>query len=320
MWRPDRSVVGPERARVRDIEPLNRVFSDAFTDRYRRDGLTAVRVPFLNPAIWQFAITDAGEGAMLWRDARGDIIAFNIVHRSGGEGWMGPLAVRIDRQGSGLGRQIVQAGIAWLESQGATTIGLETMPRTIDNIGFYCALGFVPSPLTITLQRDAPRRAALPAGRLGALAPAELRHAVDQCRRLSDRVSPGVDFSRELELTLELRLGDATVLHDADGALRGFALWHTAPLAKGRSVEELRVLKLVAPDTATALALIAAMEHEAAVQGLAHLSLRCQTCYGELFSALVIDGFRVQWTDLRLTLAGKPEHKSHGILLSNWEI
>jgi len=320
MWRPDRSVVGPERARVRDIEPLNRVFSDAFTDRYRKDGLTAVRVPFLNPAIWQFAITDAGEGAMLWRDARGEIIAFNIVHRSGGEGWMGPLAVRIDRQGSGLGRQIVLAGIAWLESQGATTIGLETMPRTIDNIGFYSALGFVPSPLTITLQRDAPRRAPLPAERLSALAPAELRHAVNQCRTLSDRVSPGVDFSRELELTLELHLGDVTMLHAADGALRGFALWHTAPLAKGRSVEELRVLKLVAPDTAAALALIAAVEHEAAVQGLAHLSLRCQTRYGELYAALIADGFRVQWTDLRLTLVGKPEHESRGILLSNWEI
>ena len=64
-----------------------------------------------------------------------------MVHRSGTEGWMGPLAVRPDRQGEGLGRQIVQAGIEWLRGQGATTIGLETMPRTVDNIGFYSRLG-----------------------------------------------------------------------------------------------------------------------------------------------------------------------------------
>lgn len=320
MWRPDRSVVGPERVKARDIEPLNRVFSDAFTDRYRKDGLAGIRVPFLNPAIWQFAIADAGEGAMLWRDGRGELIAFNIVHRSGSEGWMGPLAVRIDRQGTGLGRQIVLEGIAWLESQGATTIGIETMPRTIDNIGFYSALGFLPSPLTITLQREAPRRAEHPATRLSTLPPSEVRKVVDECRRLACTVSAGVDFSRELELTLELRLGDASLVRDAGGALRGFALWHTAPLAKGRSEEELRILKLVALDVATATAVVAAVEHEAAVLGLMRVALRCQTRHGDLYAALVADGFRVQWTDLRLTLAGKPEREPHGILLSNWEI
>ena len=48
MWRPDRSLRGPDRPTLRDIEPLNRVFADAFTDRYSRDGLVGVRVPHLN--------------------------------------------------------------------------------------------------------------------------------------------------------------------------------------------------------------------------------------------------------------------------------
>lgn len=320
MWRPDRTVVGPERVQPRDIDPLNRIFSDAFTERYRKDGLSGVRVPYLNPAIWQFAIADAGEGAMLWRDRRGDLIAFNFVHQSGGEGWMGPLAVRTDRQGTGLGRQIVLAGVAFLDDHGATTIGLETMPRTIDNIGFYSRLGFVPSPLTITLQRDDPRRAQPAAERLAALAPEAARRAIGECRTLTARVAPGVDFSRELELTLELRIGDTTLVRGESGAVRGFALWHTAPLAQGRSAEELRILKLVAPDTATALDVIAAVEHEAAAQALLHIAIRCQTRHGELYSALVDDGFRVQWTDLRLTLSGKPEREPAGVLLSNWEI
>src|ERR1700709_1135766 len=135
MWRSDPAVIGPVRATIADIDPLNRVFSDAFTERYRRDGLSGVRVPFLNPAVWQFAIDDAGEGAMLWRDGRGEIVAFNMVHRSGSEGWMGPLAVRTDRQGQGHGQRIVRAGAEWLAAEGARTIGLETMPRTIENIG-----------------------------------------------------------------------------------------------------------------------------------------------------------------------------------------
>ena len=87
---------GPIVVRIEDIAALNGVFSDAFTERYRRDGMVGVRVPKLNPAVWRYAIEDAADGAMLWRDDRGEIVAFNMVHRSGVEGWMGPLAVRTE--------------------------------------------------------------------------------------------------------------------------------------------------------------------------------------------------------------------------------
>ena len=42
-WRPTHSVDGPFRARLDDISDLNQVFSDAFTERYRRDGMVGVR-------------------------------------------------------------------------------------------------------------------------------------------------------------------------------------------------------------------------------------------------------------------------------------
>src|SRR2546428_2374007 len=113
-WLPERQVYGPERAGERDIDGLNRVFAEAFTDRYRRDGLVGVRVPQLNPDVWRYALLDAGEGAMLWRDETDQVAAFNIAHRSGLEGWMGPLAVRPDRQGGGVGKTIVRAAADWL--------------------------------------------------------------------------------------------------------------------------------------------------------------------------------------------------------------
>src|SRR5438093_972684 len=61
-WLPERQVYGPEPAGERDTEGLNRVFADAFTDRYRRDGLVGVRVPHLNPQVWRYALLDAGPG------------------------------------------------------------------------------------------------------------------------------------------------------------------------------------------------------------------------------------------------------------------
>jgi GNAT superfamily N-acetyltransferase len=137
MWRPDRSLHGPDPPTLRDIEPLNRVFAEAFTDRYSPGGIVGVRVPHLNTLVWRYALEDAGQGAMVWRDADWQMVAFNIVHQSDVESWMGPLAVRPDHQGGGLGSTMVRLGIDWLKGQGARTIVLETMPRTVENIGFY---------------------------------------------------------------------------------------------------------------------------------------------------------------------------------------
>src|SRR5947207_18385 len=110
-WRGAPIVARPMPAVEADIPELNQVFSDAFTERYRRDGMVGVRVPFLNPPIWRYALADADRGAMIWRDERGRIAAFNIVHQSGREGWMGPLAVRTEQQGAGVGKDIVGRGV-----------------------------------------------------------------------------------------------------------------------------------------------------------------------------------------------------------------
>src|SRR3989442_13454926 len=150
-WLPGGGVPGRGPGGKRDTGGLNRVFADAFTDRYRRDGLVGVRVPHLNPQVWRYALLDAGPGAMLWRDEGGHVVAFNIAHRSGAEGWMGPLAVRPDRQGAGVGKTIVRTALDWLLEQNVATLGLETMPRTVENIGFYARLGVFPGHLTVTL-------------------------------------------------------------------------------------------------------------------------------------------------------------------------
>src|SRR5256885_2145296 len=153
-WLLERRVYGREPAGERDTEGLNRVFADASPARSRRDGLVGVRVPHLNPQVWRYALLDAGPGAMLWRDEAGYVVGFNIAHRSGAEGWMGPLAVRPDRQGAGVGKTIVRTVLDWLLEQDVATLGLETMPRTVENIGFYARLGFFPGHLTVTLTND----------------------------------------------------------------------------------------------------------------------------------------------------------------------
>lgn len=320
MWRPDRSVRGPDRPTVRDIEPLNRVFAEAFTDRYSRDGLVGVRVPQLNPLVWRYAIEDAGDGAMVWRDGEGHLVGFNMVHRSGSEGWMGPLAVRPDRQSQGLGSAMVRTGIEWLRAQGATTIGLETMPRTVDNIGFYSRLGLVPSHLTVTMVHDVPRRPVIGGGERLSAAGAGVDRRLDECRRLTAALAPGVDFTRELVLTRELAIGDTTLVRDG-AALIGFALWHSTPLAAGRPKEELRVLKLVARDPAAFDRVLDALPAAAFAERVGRIAIRCQTEFVAAYQRLVERGYRVHWTDLRMLLPGcASPGGGQAIVMSNWEI
>jgi predicted N-acetyltransferase YhbS len=317
MTPPD-DAPGPVRATAPEIDRINRVFSEAFTERYQRDGMTGVQVPRLNPAIWKFALAHAAEDALLWRDAAGEVMAFNIVHRSGTEGWMGPLAVRPDRQGTGLGGVIVREGIRRLEAAGARVIGLETMPRTVDNIGFYSRLGFRPGHLTVSVSRDLSG----PGEGKGVRASgAKEPDPIGACRALTEALAPGVNFSREIALTLEHGLGDATLVYD-DGALAGFALWHVAPLAEGRSSDEARVLKLVARDRDVFGRLVDAVESDVWLERARRVSIRCQTAYRDAYGMLLDAGYGVHWTDLRMTLDGRAEvpARNGGVVFSNWEI
>lgn len=318
-WRGTRTVRGPFVATVADIHALNEVFTEAFTDRYRRDGLTGVRVPPLNPAIWRYAIEDAGDGALCWRDDRDRIVAFNMVHHSGVEGWMGPLCVRTEHQGTGLGKTIVEAGRRWLEQLEVKVIGLETMPRTMDNIGFYSGLGFVPGPLTITLMLDVRSEACTPV-LLSHLPARERARALEGCRQLTERVLPGYNFSRELELTETLALGDTLLLGPTD-APTGFALCHSAPLVEDRVRDELRVLKLVLADRNELATVVRHTCAHSRSIGARRVTFRVQGAYTDVYRELVQMGARVRWTDLRMSVHGWNERMpTKGVVLSNWEI
>lgn len=310
----------PERVSIREISALNAVFSEAFTERYRKDGMVGVRVPHLNPAVWKFAITDAEDGAMIWRNARDGIAAFNMVHRSGVEGWMGPLAVHPDYQGQGIGKMIVTTGVDWLKKQGATVIGLETMPRTMDNVGFYSSLGFTPGHLTVTVTLDA-ARSGIQSTLMSTLDPHERELALRQCRQMLQELMPGYDYTREIVLTAHHELGD-TVLVRKGSDVVSFAICHSVPLVEGRATEEMRVLKMVARSEADFDHLVTQLCAHARGNGGRRVAIRVQGQYSDVYRRLMARGARVRWTDLRMSVHELAESRpaGGGIVLSNWEI
>jgi hypothetical protein len=241
------------------------------------------------------------------------------VHRSGVEGWMGPIAVRSDHQGVGAGKEIVRKGVEWLKVHGATVIGLETMPRTLDNIGFYSTMGFVPQRLTLTTTIDA-TYADRPAPLFGRLSTRDKDDVLGECRALVASMQPGYDHSREIILTDELALGDTLLLRKRD-ELVGFALCHTAPLVEGRPREDLRVLKLGLADLSYLDEMMRMLSDLARRSGTRRVSVRIQGEYETAYNRLIGMRARVRWSDLRMTYAGSPETKAErGLVLSNWAI
>jgi len=319
-WRHAWISEGPERVTPREIPQLNAVFSESFTERYRKDGMVGVRVPHLNPAVWKFAIADAEDGAMIWRTARDSIAAFNMVHQSGVEGWMGPLAVHPDYQGQGIGKAIVTAGVDWLKQRGATVIGLETMPRTMDNVGFYSSLGFTPGHLTLTVTLEA-ARAGIQSTSLAALNPHERELALRQCRQLLIELAPGYDYTREIVLTAQHELGDTIMMRNGS-EVRSFAVCHSAPLVEGRATDEMRVLKVVARTEADFDTLVTQLCAHGRMRSARRVALRVQGQYSHVYRRLMSRGARVRWTDLRMSVHGFAESTpvAGGIVLSNWEI
>jgi len=257
---------------------------------------------------------------MIWRNARDGIAAFNMVHRSGVEGWMGPLAVHPDYQGQGIGKMIVSSGVEWLKKNGARVIGLETMPRTMDNVGFYSTLGFVPGHLTVTVTLEA-ARAGGQSTAMSSLNPHERELAIRQCRTLIDQLAPGYDYTREIVLTAHHQLGDTLFVRKGFD-VSSFAVYHSAPLVEGRATEEMRVLKMAAKTEADFDHLVTQLCAHARVKASRRVAIRVQGQYSDVYRRLIGRGARVRWTDLRMSIHDYAESRpaNGGIVLSNWEI
>jgi hypothetical protein len=190
-------------------------------------------------------------------------------------------------------------------------------------------VGFVPGHLTVTMTRELAvrRRGGSSPSLLSRLEPGGRATTVAAIRRLSDSLARGYDFTREIELTAELGLGDTVIVSGVQGRQGGrtevaaMALWHSASLAADRTSDELRVLKLAARTAEAFDAAITAIEASAAHSGLRRVAIRCQSRFEHAFRALIARGYQVRWTDLRMHLDGYAEPSvTDGVLFSNWEI
>jgi len=83
------------------------------------------------------------------------VVGYNFIHIWGSFAWFGPLGVAPEYQSKGIGKALISHTIRVLkEEYKVSTIGLNTMPESPYNVGFYMGLGFTPLKLTLTLKKQ----------------------------------------------------------------------------------------------------------------------------------------------------------------------
>lgn len=314
--------------RIRGIEPgdhpeINRIFSEAFTDSYHRDGILGLRIPPLEPRFLALEREVAGDGAFA-AESRGKVTGFVLARAHGSEGWIGPLAVDPASQGKGLGKALVRRAIEHLESRGCTAIGLETMPRTYRNLGLYLKLGFRPGHLVLTCQVEIPVQIPKVRGHRHAVLLSHL-HASERASIRGplaahwSAIAPAIDYEEEIAATLRHEFGDVLVLCEGD-RVQGFLHFHHARYFVTDGPGVIRVARLGARREGNAFPiLMAALADHAVDRSMNELYVRCQSSDWEVTRQLLAWGFRVSHSDLRMHLDGYAETTSPDYIhLSRW--
>jgi GNAT superfamily N-acetyltransferase len=230
----------------------------------------------------------------------------------GGVAWLGPLVVQPEFSGRDIEAQLLQAVLAYWEPMGLSMQGVETRPANPSDIEFYAAFGFRPQFLTATLIGDVdpagprePIRQRSPSFeliRLSQLSDALEETMLANCRRISERHYPGLDYGKELQSVKELNLGD-TLLLAVGERLYGFAICHVAAGSEADAESCYVKALLIDPaidDQETLLALIEACEGYARMHQLKTLRLGVNLACWEGYQAVAARGYQLRQLRLRM--------------------
>jgi ribosomal protein S18 acetylase RimI-like enzyme len=100
-------------------------------------------------ADFRFAKAGACSDVLVGEDESGGVCASVMVGHDGHRGWLYYVAADPRSRGVGLGRQIVEAGEAWLRQRGVVKVQLLVRETNTKVISFYEHLGFEIAPRTI---------------------------------------------------------------------------------------------------------------------------------------------------------------------------
>ena len=228
----------------------------------------------------------------------GELVGSNFATRWGSVGFFGPITMRPERQGLGIGKALVEAVSNQFEDWGVSHAGLCTFPQSPLHVALYGKFGFRARFLTAIMA--VPARPAGDAGawsRYGGL-PQGDRGAVEAaCRELTVTLYDGLDLSAEIRTVAARGLGDTLLLWEGASRLAGFAVCHWGPASEagqGCCFVKFGAVRPGAGDAARFAALLEGCGSLAAAAGMPTLLAGVNLAREEAYLQMVARGFRAE--------------------------
>ncbi len=286
-----------------DLTRVNEICALAFYGYYGKISLRTIENLESSLALYP-------RGCFVAQD-EGGIAGFIFSRKLGSLGSIGVFGVDPCRHGRDIGRPLLEAAYSALENDGCTMIGLETMPDSLYNVGFYLKYGFDMQHPALVLEKEvkdvetsAGYDFAESSGPGGIL-------------RIGASVVEGLDYSVEAANAEKFGWGKTFFFKGLTG--EGFVILRHVSIIEDQIAKSLfvRALVLTREDRNDLLRAAACIERYSQSLGLGNVTISASALNANAVRWLIEAGYRVVKTSMRMMRKGSYK-LSGGIELSRW--
>jgi ribosomal protein S18 acetylase RimI-like enzyme len=239
------------------------------------------------------------------------VIGFIFSRTWGAVGFFGPFGILPEYHGLGLGQQLVRASLDYLCSQPRTLIGIETMPESPYNLGFYLKLGFRMHLPLLVMTKHLTGSGEPPASIVRWSTAREQRREtwLADLRTASNALHEGMDYSKEIISPALRHFGDTMIQTENGTAVGAASLW-IAPVREVDSDRASIQILFMHPDhtdQASFKRLLTSVEGLAYQHGKRLVSIPVGTAHQRALQWLMAEGYQVERSLQRMVLEGSDQ-------------
>lgn len=319
------------RVRKGDLSRVREVIESGFADYFERQLGSRPRQVFGGAQYVHHRWLMEPWGCFVAEENDAKIVGASIAITWGKVGIFGPVAVLTPYQNQKIAQGLLKASQAFFGENKVTLQGLATFTGSAKHLVIYQKFGFKPKGLTAITYRSLERREPTPPARPSRGAPevqrfsslkeAQKKTMLGRLRQITNRIYPGLDLSKEVEIVDSLALGDVLLLERERQPL-GFAICHTPGASE--APHGALYLKFLAVDPNRRrpeyfTQLLGGAEELAVSAGLQRVIAPVYTRYWRAYQTLLGLGYQIDMLLIRMKRGKKEDYeREDDFVLDDW--
>lgn len=243
------------------------------------------------------------------------IVGYIFSRMVGKVGWIGVFGVAPEYQGKGIGRTLLLEAYNFLNKNGCSLIGLETMPFSPYNIGLYLKFGFsISLPTLIFCKKLDSKKEA------GNIKECFYENEkLEVISQISRSVLSGLDYKGEVKNANFFQWGKTIIFGSAKPV--GFCILKTSPVLENQELDSLYVNALVVNSVSKNkfIEALKIIEHFAVKNNFKKVTIPVNMINAGVAHWLLEEKYQVQQYKVRMIKKGNYNNLS-GIELSRWSM